>query len=70
MQIIIQRMQTRAPPAQILFATPRNAAVFLIKFCMAEDPLSDPAAPLPPVKVRAQPCRYAVYAQKIYKIIG
>eukprot|EP00292_Cryptomonas_paramecium_P007633 CAMPEP_0113698686 /NCGR_PEP_ID=MMETSP0038_2-20120614/22855_1 /TAXON_ID=2898 /ORGANISM="Cryptomonas paramecium" /LENGTH=341 /DNA_ID=CAMNT_0000621891 /DNA_START=6 /DNA_END=1027 /DNA_ORIENTATION=- /assembly_acc=CAM_ASM_000170 len=41
---------------QILYATPRNAAVFLIKFCMAEDPASDPAAPLPPIKVLPRDC--------------
>lgn len=42
--------------ATVVFASPKNAAVFSIKFCMAENPKSEPAAPLPPVRVYPKYC--------------
>ena len=40
----------------IIYTSPYNAAVFAIKFCEAENPMNDPAAPLPPVKVLPRDC--------------
>lgn len=40
----------------VVYTSPYNSAVFLIKFCEAENPMNDPAAPLPPVKVLPRDC--------------
>jgi len=42
--------------ASIMYTSPFNAAVFAIKFCMAENPMSEDAAPLPPIKVLPRDC--------------
>eukprot|EP00802_Teleaulax_amphioxeia_P012390 Tamp_12432.p1 GENE.Tamp_12432~~Tamp_12432.p1 ORF type:complete len:491 (-),score=200.19 Tamp_12432:340-1761(-) len=42
--------------ASVIYTSPYNAAVFAIKFCEAENPMNDPAAPLPPVKVLPRDC--------------
>ena len=42
--------------ASIIYTSPYNAAVVAIKFCEAENPMNDPAAPLPPVKVLPRDC--------------
>ena len=40
----------------VVYSSPYNSAVFMIKFCEAENPANDPAAPLPPVKVLPRDC--------------
>ncbi|EKX35707.1 hypothetical protein GUITHDRAFT_118092 [Guillardia theta CCMP2712] len=40
----------------VIYSSPYNSAVVAIKFCMAENPANDPAAPLPPVKVLPRDC--------------
>ena len=42
--------------ASVVYTSPYNSAVFMIKFCEAENPMNDPAAPLPPVKVLPRDC--------------
>jgi len=42
--------------ASVVYSSPYNSAVFTIKFCEAENPANDPAAPLPPVKVLPRDC--------------
>jgi len=40
----------------IIYTSPYNSAVFSIKFCMADNPMSEPTAPLPPRKVLPRDC--------------
>jgi len=40
----------------IIYASPKNVAVFTIKFCMAENPKSESTAPLPPIRVYPKYC--------------
>eukprot|EP00287_Rhodomonas_sp_CCMP768_P002175 CAMPEP_0196737528 /NCGR_PEP_ID=MMETSP1091-20130531/15224_1 /TAXON_ID=302021 /ORGANISM="Rhodomonas sp., Strain CCMP768" /LENGTH=389 /DNA_ID=CAMNT_0042081383 /DNA_START=63 /DNA_END=1229 /DNA_ORIENTATION=- len=42
--------------ASIMYTSPFNSAVFAIKFCMADNPMSEDAAPLPPIKVLPRDC--------------
>jgi len=42
--------------SSVIYSSPYNSAVVAIKFCMAENPANDPAAPLPPVKVLPRDC--------------
>jgi len=42
--------------SSIIYTSPFNSAVFAIKFCMADNPMSEDAAPLPPVKVLPRDC--------------
>jgi hypothetical protein len=40
----------------IIYASPHNTPVFLIKFCMAENPKNEPSVTYPPVKVLPRDC--------------
>eukprot|EP00290_Baffinella_frigidus_P006448 CAMPEP_0180135704 /NCGR_PEP_ID=MMETSP0986-20121125/11005_1 /TAXON_ID=697907 /ORGANISM="non described non described, Strain CCMP2293" /LENGTH=504 /DNA_ID=CAMNT_0022076485 /DNA_START=36 /DNA_END=1550 /DNA_ORIENTATION=+ len=42
--------------SSIVYTSPYNTPVFAIKFCMAENPMNDPNAPLPPSKVLPRDC--------------
>ena len=39
-----------------IYASPHNTPVFLIKFCMAENPMNEPSVTYPPVKVLPHNC--------------
>jgi len=40
----------------VIYASPHNTPVFLIKFCMAENPMNEPSVTYPPVKVLPRDC--------------
>jgi len=40
----------------VIYASPHNTPVFVIKFCMAENPMNEPSVTYPPVKVLPRDC--------------
>ncbi|EKX51096.1 hypothetical protein GUITHDRAFT_134616 [Guillardia theta CCMP2712] len=42
--------------ATVIYGSPKNAVVFMVKFCMADNPANDASTTLPPVRVYPKDC--------------
>lgn len=50
------KKQSLPQGSTVIYASPHNTPVFLIKFCMADNPMNEPSVTYPPVKVLPRDC--------------